>query len=130
MNPLIFPTIGSTVPLLFFWKGGFGIKLPMKADMPLNKETKPKSIETEVEMINEWNVYFLKKTPIEWVFNWLKHLETYLLTCLKVAWCCFFKCLPWILILHLRGIFSWTNNKIVARSSDLEEYGRCCICTI
>ena len=33
MNPLI--------PLLFFSKDGFSIKLSGKVDMPLNKETKP-----------------------------------------------------------------------------------------
>ena len=27
--------------LLMFYKDGFGIKLPTKVDMPLNKETKP-----------------------------------------------------------------------------------------
>ena len=29
------------VPLLFFYKDDFGIKLPTKIDMLLNKETKP-----------------------------------------------------------------------------------------
>ena len=31
--------MGWIVPLLFFYKDGFGIKLPSKVDMPLNKET-------------------------------------------------------------------------------------------
>ena len=29
------------IPLLYFYKDGFGIKLFMKVDVPLNKETKP-----------------------------------------------------------------------------------------
>ena len=33
------------VPPLFFYKDGFGIKLPMKFDIPLNKETKPHPIQ-------------------------------------------------------------------------------------
>ena len=38
MNPLIPTAMGYILPLLFFYKDGFGIKKPMKADMPLNKE--------------------------------------------------------------------------------------------
>ena len=34
------PTIGKIVSLRFFYKDGFGIKLPTKVDMPLYKETK------------------------------------------------------------------------------------------
>ena len=42
MNPLIPPpAMGQIEPLLFFNKDGFDIKLLMKVDMPLNKETKP-----------------------------------------------------------------------------------------
>ena len=37
---IISPAIGWIVPLLFFYKDGFGIKSPIKVDMPLNKETK------------------------------------------------------------------------------------------
>ena len=32
------------VLLLFFYKDGFGIKYPIKIDVPLNKETKPNYI--------------------------------------------------------------------------------------
>ena len=39
MNSLILPAIGLIVPLLFFLRHDFGIKLPIKVDMPLNKET-------------------------------------------------------------------------------------------
>ena len=39
MNPLIPLVMGLVVPLLFFYKDGFGIK-SIKADMLLNKETK------------------------------------------------------------------------------------------
>ena len=46
MNFLILPAKGYIVSLLFFYKDGFGIKLTMKADMPLNKETNPKLVET------------------------------------------------------------------------------------
>ena len=44
MNPLILPAMGEIVPLLFFLENGFGIKLPTKVDVPLNKETKPNLI--------------------------------------------------------------------------------------
>ena len=37
-----FPCIGQILSLLFFYKDGFGIKYPIKVDMPLNKETKSK----------------------------------------------------------------------------------------
>ena len=40
MNLLIPPAIGSIVPLPFFYKDCFDIKLPTKVDMLLNKETK------------------------------------------------------------------------------------------
>ena len=40
MNPLILPAMGSIVPLSFFLKEGFGIKLPKEVDLPSNKETK------------------------------------------------------------------------------------------
>ena len=33
MTPLIIPTMGWIVPLLFFYKDGFGIKWPMKVEM-------------------------------------------------------------------------------------------------
>ena len=39
INPLILPSMGYVVPLLFFPEKRFGIKLPAKVDMPLNKET-------------------------------------------------------------------------------------------
>ena len=38
MNPLILPAMGWIAPLLFSGNS-FGIKLPTKVDMPLNKET-------------------------------------------------------------------------------------------
>ena len=41
MKPLILPSMGWIIPLLFFYENGFGIKYPTKVDMPLNKETKP-----------------------------------------------------------------------------------------
>ena len=41
MNSIIFQL---RVLLLFFYKEDFGIKLPAKIDMPLNKETKTKQI--------------------------------------------------------------------------------------
>ena len=34
--------------LLFFLKGGFGIKFTMKVDIPLNKETKQTKPETNI----------------------------------------------------------------------------------
>ena len=37
MNPLILPAMGSIVSLLFFYKDIFGIKQPIKVDMPLNQ---------------------------------------------------------------------------------------------
>ena len=37
------PTIGKIVSQLFFNKDDFGIKYLTEVDMPLNKETKPKS---------------------------------------------------------------------------------------
>ena len=40
MNPLILPAMALIVPLLFFYKDDFGIKLSKKVDMQLNKETK------------------------------------------------------------------------------------------
>ena len=40
MNIFISPTMDSIVSLLFFNKDIFGIKLPTKADMLLNKEIK------------------------------------------------------------------------------------------
>ena len=39
MNPLIPPAMCYIVPLLFFYKDGFGIKWAITVDMPLNKET-------------------------------------------------------------------------------------------
>ena len=39
MNPLILPAMGLIIPLLFFSKDGFGIKLPQKFDMLLNNVT-------------------------------------------------------------------------------------------
>ena len=45
MNPLIPPVMSQIVSMLFFNMDGFGIKYPMKIDMPLNKETKPNSLE-------------------------------------------------------------------------------------
>ena len=46
MNPLIPPATGEISSLLSFYKDGFGIKLPMKFDMPLNQlnQTKPNQI--------------------------------------------------------------------------------------
>ena len=43
MNPLIQPSMVYIVLLLFFYKDGFGIKLSIKIDMPLNKETNPRN---------------------------------------------------------------------------------------
>ena len=39
MNPFILPAMSSIASLLFLSKDGFGIKWPMKLDMPLNKAT-------------------------------------------------------------------------------------------
>ena len=39
MNPYIPSTMVKIVPLLFFYKEGFGVKNSVKVDMPLNKET-------------------------------------------------------------------------------------------
>ena len=33
------PAMGKIIPLLFFYKDSFDIKLSTKVDMPLNKET-------------------------------------------------------------------------------------------
>ena len=44
MNSLI-PKI---VPLLFFYKDGFGLKEPTKVDMPLNKESKSKLLKRSI----------------------------------------------------------------------------------
>ena len=41
MNSLILPAMGPIIPLLSFYKNGFSIKLPVKVDMPLNKEPNP-----------------------------------------------------------------------------------------
>ena len=38
MNPLIPQAMGQIVALLVFYKDGFGIKYPTKADMTLNKK--------------------------------------------------------------------------------------------
>ena len=39
MNPIISIAMGLIVPLLSFYKDGFGIKQPMKTDMLLNEQT-------------------------------------------------------------------------------------------
>ena len=44
--------------IFFFYKSGFGIKFPMKVDMPLNKETKPK-------LSNLKNVYQTKQNLVK-----------------------------------------------------------------
>ena len=41
MNPIISQAKSQIKSQLFFYKYGFGIKWPMKVNMPLNKETKP-----------------------------------------------------------------------------------------
>ena len=38
MNPLFSSAMGQIVSQLFFYKDGFGIRLLMKVNMPLNKE--------------------------------------------------------------------------------------------
>ena len=35
--------MGWIAPLMFLYEDAFGIVLPMKDDIPLNKETKPKN---------------------------------------------------------------------------------------
>ena len=40
-KPLIPSVRGEIVTQLFFYKNYFGIKYPIKVDMPLNRETKP-----------------------------------------------------------------------------------------
>ena len=40
MNSIILPVIGLIVPLVFFYKAGFGIKQPTEDDMPLSQEIK------------------------------------------------------------------------------------------
>ena len=39
MNPLVLPARSEIVPLLFFLNDGFGIKVPTRVDMPLNKDS-------------------------------------------------------------------------------------------
>ena len=41
MNHLIVPAMSYIVPLLFFSENSFDIKLPIRVDVPLNKESKP-----------------------------------------------------------------------------------------
>ena len=41
--------MGWIVPQLFLFEDGFGIKLPTKIDMPLNKETKPKILKAQIQ---------------------------------------------------------------------------------
>ena len=43
MNHVIPPSIGLIVPLLFFYKDGFGIESPSKIDMALNKRNRNQS---------------------------------------------------------------------------------------
>ena len=38
MKPFISPAISKIVPLLLFYKDGFGINYSTKVDMPLNKK--------------------------------------------------------------------------------------------
>ena len=40
MEPLLLPIMGLKVPLVFFLKDGFAIKLPTKVDISFYKETK------------------------------------------------------------------------------------------
>ena len=42
MSSFIPASVGWIVPQLFFYKDRFGTKQPIKVDMPLSKETKPK----------------------------------------------------------------------------------------
>ena len=37
INPLLSPVMDYIISLMFFYKDGFGIKLPMKVDMPLKQ---------------------------------------------------------------------------------------------
>ena len=39
MNPVIPPVMSLILSLLYFYKDGCSFNLPMKVDMPLNKET-------------------------------------------------------------------------------------------
>ena len=39
MNFLILPIMGQIIPLLFIYQDDFGVRYPMKIDMPLNEET-------------------------------------------------------------------------------------------
>ena len=49
------------MPLLLFYKDGFSIKQPMKVDMPLNKETKPYMIISELQDGNKENLGLLTR---------------------------------------------------------------------
>ena len=50
MNLLILLVMVSKVPLVFFRKGGLGIKLPKKCDMPLNNK-KTKQTDPDCKMV-------------------------------------------------------------------------------
>ena len=61
LNPLYLPAMYQIVPLMFLYKDGFGIKSPMKVDMPFNKKVKP-----IVDLVQANSIYFLN---VSWDFN-------------------------------------------------------------
>ena len=68
MNPFILPAMGLIVRLLFFYKDGFGIKLPTKVDMPLNKENLTLNKETKQTTVGILHWICVSGSVVVWLF--------------------------------------------------------------